>query len=124
MSSTDIQTIRQGYEAFAQLDIDKVVERFAPDMTWTVPPVGEWGGTVKGVDEIVAFFGALPARYGPFAVVPDEFLSDADKVVVIGHHEISGEAVPFVHVWTMRDGDACAFVEYVDNQALAPFVQG
>jgi uncharacterized protein len=122
MSSTDVHTIRSAYDAFARADIDGVLAVFADDIAWTVPPVGDWGGTIKGKDEVLAFFMALGGRYGPFAVVPDEMIDTGDRVIALGHHEIGGDEVPFAHVWTMRDGKAGAFMEYVDNAALLPHV--
>jgi ketosteroid isomerase-like protein len=122
MSSTDIDTIRSAYDSFARADIDGVLAVFAEDIQWTVPPVGDWGGTIKGKDEVLGFFMALGGRYGPFAVVPDEMIQPDDRVIVLGHHEIGEDTVPFAHVWTVRDGKASAFIEYVDNSALLPHV--
>lgn len=122
--STDLDLIQSGYADFAQGDIEGVLGRFADDMTWTVPPDGDWGGTHKGKDEILAFFMSLGGRYGPFAVVPQEFIVSDGRVVVLGHHEINGDTIPFCHVWSTRDGQAANFVEYVDNAALARHVTG
>jgi ketosteroid isomerase-like protein len=52
-------------------------------------------------------------------------VSDGDRLIVFGHHEFDdGDRIPFAHVWTLRDGRAAAFREYVDNSALARHVIG
>lgn len=102
--SEQIELIRGGYEAFAQLDIDGVLSRFADTMTWTVPPLDDWGGTFKGRDEILGFFGSLPGRYGFFEVRPKTFLQDGDHVIVLGAHVFEdGEEIPFAHAWTVDE---------------------
>jgi uncharacterized protein len=56
-----------------------------------------------------------------FAVVPEQFVADGDTVVVLGSygwkHKTSGEVaeVKMVHAWTMADGKAVAFQQYVDS---------
>jgi len=120
--SAHTDLIQGGYESFAKLDIDDVLARFSDEMTWTVPPLDDWGGTSTGKDEILAFFGGLANRYGFFEVKPEQFLEAGDTLVVLGDHHINDEVIPFAHVWTF-DGDlAASFTEYVDNAALAHHV--
>ena len=113
------ELIRGGYESFARLDIDDVLARFSDDMTWSVPPVDDWGGTFTGKEAILGFFGALADRYGFFEVKPEEFLESGATLVVLGAHHLNGEVVPFAHVWTFDGELAASFDEYVDNAALA-----
>ena len=40
MSQQDVQTLREGYEAFNRKDIPSVLKRFDPQIEWTEP-----GGT-------------------------------------------------------------------------------
>ena len=120
--SAQIELIRGGYESFAKLDIEDVLARFSEAMTWTVPPVDGWGGTFTGKDEILGFFGGLAERYGFFEVTPEEYLETGDKLIVLGHHHINGDVIPFAHVWTFDGALAGSFTESVDNAALATLV--
>ncbi len=119
MGNPNIETIRSAYEAFGRGDVPAVLATLADDIEWTVPPVDDWGGTYRGHEGVLAFFTALPERYGPWEVRPDEFLADGDRVVALGRHCFpDGDEIPFAMLWTLRDGRATAFREFVDNVAL------
>ncbi len=58
--------------------------------------------------------------------MPKEFLDAGDRVVVLGHLQGRGKAsggtldAPYAHVWTLRDGKAVHFRNYMDT---ATFLQ-
>ena len=80
------------------------------------------GGTFKGHDEVVGFFTRLPEIYEALEVRPESFIDQDDTVVVRGRH--LGRAprddfdIPFVHVWTLHDGNATSFEEFFDTAKL------
>jgi ketosteroid isomerase-like protein len=117
MSNTT--TIRAAYEAFAREDIPAVLAAFAPDITWYSPDTVEFGGTFKGHDEVLGFFGSLPNSYQELNVTPRQFVEQDDTVVVLG--TLTGKAangsfdVPFAHAWTFEGGKASSFFEYFDT---------
>lgn len=125
MGNPNIETVRHAYESFGRGDIPAVLETLADDIVWTVPPVDDWGGTYRGRDAVLGFFASLPERYGPWDVQPEEFVADGDRVVALGRHRFpDGHEIPFAMVWTLRDGHAVTFQEYVDNSALLRHVVG
>lgn len=119
MPASDTDTIRAAYAAFGRGDIPAVLDAFQDDITWTVPPVEDWGGTFHGKDAVLGFFAGLGERYGTWNLQTEEYVDGGDRLVVFGHHEFAdGDRIPFAHVWKVRDGRAASFEEYVDNTAL------
>ena len=53
--------------------------------------------------------------------MPDEFLEAGDEVVVLGRYRGTAKQtgkpldVPFVHVWSLRDGKAWRFRQFLDT---------
>lgn len=116
---------RQGYEAFAAGDVAAVLALFDPEIVWTTPDSLRDGGRRSGPSAVGAFFAMLPELYAELAVQPETFVDGGDTVVVLGRHRgrtHGGTAfdIPFVHVWTWRDGRATTFTEYFDTAPLLP----
>ena len=124
--SRNSDVLRGGYAAFARQDIPTVLALFEPDIVWNAPETVRHGGTYKGRDEVLGFFMKLPESYQQLEVKARQFVEQDDTVVVLGN--LVGTAangdfdIPFVHVWTVRDGKATSFTEYFDtvrmNQAI------
>jgi len=116
---TAADTVRTAYAAFAAGDIAAVLDTFADDIVWNVPPVDGWGGTFRGKDEVLGFFAGLPGRYGVWNLATEEFVDADGRLLVLGHHEFpDADRIPFAHLWSVTGGKATTFVEYVDNSAL------
>ena len=123
-SNTEI--LRRGYEAFERGDMSEVFRMFAPDVEWTTPEgMSEFGigGVHKGHEEVATFFGRLPGVFGELRVEPRQFVEQDDHVVVLGTHHVrtlAGAAADyrFAHAWTMSDGLATRFEEFVDMAAV------
>jgi uncharacterized protein len=66
-------------------------------------------------------FMRLGSEWDRFAVVPDEFIDAADTIDVLGQYSGTYKATGksfeanFAHVWTIREGKAVRFVQYVDT---------
>ncbi|MGZ9204798.1 MAG: nuclear transport factor 2 family protein [Nitrospira sp.] len=98
----------------------------SPDVIYDLPegmPVG--GGHFQGLDEVLERF--LADFYGAFDVrfVAEEFISAGEQIVAIGR--IEGETrkaavpvdVPFVHVWTVREGYLQRLRAFTDTALLS-----
>lgn len=124
MSSTNVTTIQNGYAAFGRGDIPAALSAFAPDIVWDSPATVQTGGRYHGHDGVVQFFTGLSKYYAELHVEPTTWLDAGDHVVAMGRVQGSSSTgnaidVPFAHVWTMRDGLAGRFTEYLDSAALA-----
>ncbi|MEA2252634.1 MAG: uncharacterized protein QOI62_761 [Solirubrobacteraceae bacterium] len=119
MSAQDVQTIREGYEAFARQDIPAVLAAFDPNITWETPDAMPFGGTRHGHDEVIEFFQDLSQHWRDLSVAPLEFIDGGDTVVVRCRISGVGAAGPLetesLHLWRMRDGKGVEFTEYTDT---------
>ena len=118
-----VEATRRAYEAFARGDMDGVVADMDPEIEWHQAQGLPHGGLYRGLDDVRrAIFDPLNAEWWDgFAADAHEFLDAGDDIVVIGRY--SGRAkrtgkpldVPFVHVWTYRDGKATRFRQFLDT---------
>ena len=126
-----IAIVRRSYEAFARGDLDAVVADMAPEIEWEQAQGLPHGGLYRGLDEVRRnVFEPLDRDWwSEFSAVPGEFLDAGGDVVVLGRYRGTAKGtgrrldVPFVHVWTLRDGRATRFRQFLDtagwNAALA-----
>ena len=128
---SNVELTRRSYEAFARGDLDGVVADMHPEIEWHQAQGLPHGGLYRGLDAVRAHvFDPLAAEWwDEFAADPDAFLDAGDEVVVLGRYR--GRArhtgkvldVPYVHVWSYRDGRAWRFRQFLDtagwNDALS-----
>src|SRR5436853_65844 len=79
-----------------------------------------FGGVYSGPQGAAEFFTKLSQSFAELRVEPEGFIDAGDTVVVPGRHRgrtVTGNAfdVPFVHVWTYRNGKVTAFTEVMDS---------
>jgi ketosteroid isomerase-like protein len=53
---TNVERMRQGYEAFQSGNLDSVKEFLAEDVVWHVPGNNPFSGDYKGRDDVISFF--------------------------------------------------------------------
>lgn len=124
MSNSD--TLRQGYEAFAQGDLDGATANFADNIRWENPeaPQVPNNGITEGKDEVKSLFAGLGEYWESFSITPDEFIESGDTVVVLSHSEAKAKdtgkevKLPWVHVWHFSDGEVTE-VQALTDTALA-----
>ena len=120
-SPTEIAT--RSYRAFARDDLDAVLADMHPEIEWHQAQGLPHGGLYQGLDEVRRnVFDPLDRDWWQeFVVEPEEFLESGEQVVVLGRYrgvaKETGKAldVPFVHVWTFRDGLAVRFRQFLDT---------
>jgi ketosteroid isomerase-like protein len=106
----NVDTLKQGYEAYGRGDVEAVLENWADDVKWEGGnadlPAGK---DYQGKDEVAGAFQELSEAWDSLNVTPDEFVGEGDTVCVLGHLEgaAGGETVksPFVHVYRFEDGN-------------------
>jgi ketosteroid isomerase-like protein len=130
---SSVEIVRRSYDAFARGDLDGVLGDMHPEIVWEQAQGLPHGGTYRGLQEVrAAIFDPLDRDWwAEFSAVPDEILDAGDgNVVVLGRYRgVAKETgkpldVPFVHVWTLCDGQAVRFRQFLDTagwvEALAP----
>ncbi|HET7743156.1 MAG TPA: nuclear transport factor 2 family protein [Gaiellaceae bacterium] len=113
----------RSYEAFARDDMDAVLADMHPDIEWHQAQGLPHGGTYRGLDEVRRnIFDPLDRDWWEeFVVEPEELIEAGDQCVVLGRYRGVAKGtgkrldVPFVHVWTFRDGLAVRFRQFLDT---------
>lgn len=126
-----VEIVRRSYEAFARKDLDGVLGDMAPDIRWEQAQGLPHGGVYHGLDEVRrSIFDPLDAEWwDEFSADPDEFLDAGDDVVVLGRYRGVAKGtgkrldVPFVHVWTLREGRAVRFRQFLDTAGWVDALQ-
>jgi len=128
-ATSNVELVRNGYAAFAAGDIPAVMALFADDLVWSTLDTVPFGGVYRGPAGAGEFFGTLPQNWAELRVEPERYVDGGDTVVVQGHHRgrsVTGNPIdlPFMHLWTLRDGKATELTEVLDSaaavQALRP----
>lgn len=114
---------RDSYAAFERDDIDGVLADLDPEIVWEQAQGLPHGGTYHGIDEVRSnIFDPLDRDWWEeFTARPDEFIDGGDEIVVLGRYRGTAKEsrrtlnVPFVHVWSIRDGRAVRFRQFLDT---------
>ena len=128
MSENNIATIKKIYDAFGKRDFETVLSFFTPDFEWISAensPLGD-RSPYHGIDQIrEGVFGRIAAGFESLTIEADEIFEADGKVVVLGyyHGQFLGKSEAFraqvAHIWTVRDGKASKFQQYVDTLQIA-----
>lgn len=129
MSGDNIGLINKIYKAFNRSDYEVVIAKFAPDFEWVAAensPLAD-RSPYRGTDQVRAgVFDRISAGFERLVVVPGEiFAGDGGRVVVLGHYEgrFRGGRADFrtqvAHIWTIIDGRAAKFQQYVDTLKIS-----
>jgi ketosteroid isomerase-like protein len=129
---SSVEVVAQSYEAFARGDMAGVLAHMHDDIEWHQAQGLPHGGLYRGLDEVRRnVFDPLDRDWWEeFDATPEHFLDAGSDVVVLGRYRGVARGtgkvldVPFVHVWTLDDGLAVRFRQFLDtagwNDALAP----
>ena len=123
-------TLKRGYEAFGNGDLEGAMENFHDDIRWEgsgstrIPG----NGVHEGKEAAAGAIQETVQAYDQFTVSPDEFIEDGDTVVVLGHGEVAKDGrsakIPFVHVWRFEDGKAKRAQILTDTAVAAEVLEG
>ena len=123
MSESNVEIARRSYVAFEADDMDAVLADMHDEIVWEQAQGLPHGGVYQGLAEVRRnVFEPLDAEWwSEFHAVPHQFVDGGDEIVVIGRY--TGRAketgrdldVPFVHVWTLADGKAVRFRQFLDT---------
>ena len=120
---SNLAIVRRSYDAFARGDMDAVVADMADDIVWEQAQGLPHGGTYNGLAAVRrAVFDPLDADWwNEFSAEPSEFVEADEQVLVLGRYRGRAKAtgrrldVPFAHLWTLREGRAVRFRQFLDT---------
>ena len=128
MSQQNVTLAQSLYDAFARGDIPTVVGAMDPKIEWIEPeaPGFPFGGVHRGPQEVIdKVFALLQTYYQEIAFLPQEFVDDGDRVLILGESRGKAKAsgtsfqVAFVQVLTFHDGKWTRFQHYTNTGVIA-----
>lgn len=123
----NVPLVQQMYAAFGKRDIQTLLTLVSDEIDWQIlgPPKIAHAGPHRGRDQVRRFFATIAETLEITQFEPREFISQGDKVVVLGYYggrvKATGRqyASEWAHVFTLRDGKVVKFREYADTANLA-----
>lgn len=122
MSEDSLATIRSAYRAFAQGDLDAVVQFLHPEIVWDASAAYAHRGAFFGPYEVHNYLKTLGDAWHQFRLEAEEFVpSVRGRYMVTGKirgiEVASGNALeaPFIHLLKLRDGLICKVTIFVDR---------
>ena len=123
---SNVDALKEGYEAFARGDLDGATATFSDNIRWENPeaPQVPNSGVTEGKDAVKQFFGELGNYWESFDLTPDEFIESGDTIVVLSHSQSKGKEtgkevrLPWVHVWRYSGGEVTE-VQALTDTALS-----
>jgi ketosteroid isomerase-like protein len=123
----NLETTHAVFAAFGAGDVPAILGLLDDDVVieFYGPPVIPYAGTWRGRDEARRFFETVLSSVRINQFEPEEFLADADKVVVTGHLNLNAVTTgreidsDFVHVITVGDGKWKRFRDFMNTAVAA-----
>lgn len=124
--AADPEPIRAIYAALAAGDVGPLVDLLDAEVEWNeqegAPVVA---GTFRGRAAVLAeVLLRIPEVWEEVRIDPRDFVAAGDRVFVTGRLSVRARGtgaradVPFVHVWTLRDGRIVAWDGHTDTAML------
>lgn len=123
MSEQNKAIVQQAYDNFKARNIAALLTILSDDISWTLPEMEgvPFAGKRTGRAAVGEFFAAVDGAQEVLSFEPRELLAEGDRVIVLGSYEWRVKANgrefggDFAHVWTISEGKATAFQEYMDT---------
>jgi uncharacterized protein len=123
----NIELVKELYEAFGKGEIETIIGHLSDQFIWRfdAPSVIPYAGEHSTPDQVrEGFFGGLAITQKDYALKTDEFISQDDKVVMVGSYGATVTAtgkrfdLPLVHVWTVENGKVKRFLNFTDTAGV------
>src|SRR3954469_25702096 len=120
--NTNTQIVQDAYQRFGSGDVAGLLTLLSENVEWTVPEIenAQFAGRRHGIQKVGEFFKALSAAEDITRFEPLEFITENDRVVVLGESAVTvretgrSYETNWVHVFSVRDGKITEFTEYFD----------
>lgn len=129
MRESNVELVKDVYEAFARGDLAAALAAMAADIEWHEADGGPYAGVHRGPDQVAAkVLRPVAADVPDFAATPEEVIPSGRTVAVIGRYTGTGRAtgmkldLPIVHIWDVHEGKIASFRQFVDGAAFQEVV--
>lgn len=119
--STEIEVLRQFFEAINRFDMQTVTQDFHPEIVRTEPEGFPFAGTHRGIDAIRAHILEGRGSWAEGTCEPEKFLQSGDRVVVYLHAWVRLKATDewvggrFADGFTFRDGKIIEYHTFAER---------
>jgi len=125
MSEQSKSIVNQAYSNFKTGDIEALLNLLSDDISWTLPEMEgvPFSGARTGRASVAEFFRSVGSTQDSLNFEPRELIAEGDRVIALGSYTWRVKATDreftcdFAHAWTIRDGKATDFREYMDTAA-------
>jgi ketosteroid isomerase-like protein len=133
MPMENVAVIKGIYDAFGAGDVAGVLGAMSPDIVWHEAenfPYADRNPYVGPQAIAEGVFGRCITEWDEFNVQMTDLIDGGDRVVALGRYggayKASGGAMnpQAAHVWTLKDGKAVAFQQYIDTLAVSRAMGG
>lgn len=124
---TNTRLVQQAYQRIHAGDMAAFLTLLADDVQWQIFPMQNvpFAGTWQGRAQVSEFFRKVAASQEQVEFVPEHFIAQDDKVVVLGYFVNRVKATgkesrsEWAQVWTVKEGVITQMQEYVDTAAVS-----
>jgi uncharacterized protein len=126
-TNNNIAAIKEIYAAFAQGDIQFILDRITENVSWINegPDSIPYAGTFNGRSEVPRFFTAIASVAERGRVDIEDWITQDDKVVTTGRFRatVKGTGQPLdvaiAHVFTLQNGKISSWLGFSDTARVA-----
>ena len=125
---SNLEILRQGYNAFAAGDVEAAIANWSDDIVWeqcSSFPFVKGDGKYVGKQAIVEnIFANIPQHYDNFSIEISDFVDGGDRIVMVGHYTGTWKATGkkfkanATHTWSLKNGKATHFIQAVDTATI------
>jgi len=124
---TNIDRIKQMYEAFGRGDLASLMESVAEDVVWEfeAPAAIPYAGSRRGKQEVLGFFSGIATSEENQALTITDYVASENKVATFGRYAGTVKStglrfdVALAHLFEFKDGKVARFVDYNDTARIA-----
>src|SRR6266487_3805569 len=103
-AATNKQIVKSAYEGMAAGDGKAFLGALHPEVELREPDCLPYGGTYRGLDEVVAFLRKAAAFVAPGRLEVEELVAEGDRVVALLRLGLrDGSEARVVEIWRLRD---------------------
>lgn len=121
--NTNIELVKELYNAFSKRNINALLELLSEDIEWGEPenPFNPAGGTRRGHNGFIEWLNIGKDAEDILVLEPKKFLCDFDSVAVLGYMKCKAKTTgkiyesDFVHFVVIKGGKIVKFQEFFDT---------
>ncbi len=125
-NTINLNIIKSTYEGNTEQNGKNTKAILASDVRWTEAEGFPYAGTYVGFDEIhINVFSRLATEWLDYKVTIENYYDAGDSIIAAGYYtgtyKKTGKSfkASVAHIWTLKNGKAIRFIQYVDSKIVA-----